>query len=245
MALNERQNNILRYLKEHKSANVKKLAESLYVSEATIRRDLQELQSMGLAERSHGGALLPENADEVSMFFRMQKNAKEKELIATKALPLLPSFRSVFIDSSSTALALAERLDLRFKTVVTNGLQTATQLSKKSDINLLLLGGNVQCNTTATTGSFTTRQLELFQFDLLLCSCAAIAKDECLERSIEQTELKRTAFSRSRQRILLVDHTKFTSFGMYCTTKLADFNLVITDKKPPETVNLKDKNFIY
>ena len=134
MSLTERQNEILKRLKENKTASVNELAKTLFVSEATIRRDLAEMKSMGLVERSHGGALLPENAEEISIFFRMEKNANEKERAATKALPYIPSFKSVFIDSSSTALALAERLDLSFKTVVTNNLQTAIQLSKKPNL---------------------------------------------------------------------------------------------------------------
>ena len=153
MALTERQNEILKRLKENKSAGVNELAKALYVSEATIRRDLAEMKSMGLVERSHGGALLPENAEEISIFFRMEKNANEKERAATKALPHIPPFKSLFIDSSSTALALAERLDLSFKTVVTNNLQTAIQLSKKPNLNLILLGGNVHFNTNSATGS--------------------------------------------------------------------------------------------
>ena len=78
MALTERQNEILRKLKENKTAVVSELAQDLFVSEATIRRDLAEMKSMGLIERSHGGALLPENAEEISIFFRMEKNASEK-----------------------------------------------------------------------------------------------------------------------------------------------------------------------
>lgn len=133
MAINERQNEILRTLKESKTASVNALAKALYVSEATIRRDLAEMKSMGLIERSHGGAILPENAEEISIFFRMEKNANEKERAATKALPHIPPFKSLFIDSSSTALALAERLDLSFKTVVTNNLQTALQPGEKAE----------------------------------------------------------------------------------------------------------------
>ena len=87
MALTERQNEILKRLKENKTASVNELAKTLFVSEATIRRDLAEMKSMGLVERSHGGALLPENAEEISIFFRMEKNANEKERAATKALP--------------------------------------------------------------------------------------------------------------------------------------------------------------
>ena len=54
----ERQTAILQALKENKSANVADLAKKLYVSEATIRRDLAQMESMGLIERTHGGALL-------------------------------------------------------------------------------------------------------------------------------------------------------------------------------------------
>ena len=56
MLVNERQNEIYKYLQKHGSATVKTLAETFYVSEATLRRDLAEMQRLGLAERSHGGA---------------------------------------------------------------------------------------------------------------------------------------------------------------------------------------------
>lgn len=234
MALNERQNEILRVLKEKKTAAVSALASTLYVSEATIRRDLSEMKSMGLVERGHGNAYLPENAEEISIFFRMERNANEKERVATRALPHIPSFRSVFIDSSSTALALAERIDLSYKTVVTNNLQTAVQLSKKPNLNLIMLGGSVQFNTNSTTGSWTTRQLEDFSFDLMLSSCAAVIDGDSYERSLDQKEFKRAAFRRCRARILLIDHTKFSAHGTYRTAALSEYDLVVTDAPPPD-----------
>ena len=245
MALTERQNEILRRLKENKTAVVSVLAKELYVSEATIRRDLAEMKSMGLIERSHGGALLPENADEISIFFRMEKNASEKEHAATKALPHIPPFKSVFIDSSSTALALAERIDLSFKTVVTNNLQTAIQLSKKPNINLILLGGNVHFNTNSATGSWTARQLADFSFDLMISSCAAIIGDEVFERSLEQKEIKRVAFEHCKKRILLIDHTKFNAHGTYRLSALKDYDLIATDAPPPEHLNVGEAKLIF
>ena len=245
MALTERQNEILKWLKENKSAGVNELSKALFVSEATIRRDLAEMKSMGLVERSHGGALLPENAEEISIFFRMEKNAREKERAATKALPHIPYFRSVFIDSSSTALALAERLDLSFKTVVTNNLQTAIQLSKKPNLNLILLGGNVHFNTNSATGSWTARQLEDFSFDLMLASCAAVLDGHTYERSLDQKELKRAAFERAQKRILIIDHTKFGAHGAYRLTGLENYDLVVTDAPPPAELEGRDVKFIY
>ena len=64
MGLNERQNEILKILRKDKRANVHALAQALYVSEATIRRDLNDMKALGLVERSHGGAILPENSEE-------------------------------------------------------------------------------------------------------------------------------------------------------------------------------------
>ena len=245
MALTERQNEILRILKENKTAGVNELAKGLFVSEATIRRDLSEMKSMGLIERSHGGAILPENAEEISIFFRMEKNANEKERAATKALPYIPPFKSVFIDSSSTALALAERIDLNFKTVVTNSLPTALQLSKKPNINLILLGGTVHFNTNSATGSWTARQLEDFAFDLVISSCAAVIGNETFERSLDQKEIKRAAFKRCQKKILLIDHTKFTAHGTYRLSALSDYDLVVTDTLPPDGLDVGGAKLIY
>ena len=245
MALSERQNEILKWLKEKKSASVAVLAKELYVSEATIRRDLTEMNSMGLIERSHGGALLPDNAEEISIFFRMEKNASEKERAATKALPHLPTFKSVFIDSSSTALALAERIDLSHKTVVTNNLHTAIQLSKKPNINLILLGGNVHFNNHSATGSWTARQLADFSMDLMISSCAAVIDSQVFESSLEQKEIKRVAFLHCTKRMLMLDHTKFSAVGTYRLSALSEYDLIVTDALPAYKLEVGNAKLVY
>ena len=247
MLTSERQNKILEYLKERKTAFVRDLAAALYVSEATVRRDLNEMQKLGLIERSHGGAILPENAEEVSIFVRMNKNAREKERAATNALTRLAGipFRSLFVDSSSTALALAARLDLSHRTVVTNNLQTAMQLAQKAGVNLILLGGSVQANTNSATGSWTVRQLADFSFDLMLASCAAVVGGEAFERSLDQKEIKRAAFERSAKRILVVDSGKFSASGTYRFQSLDAFDCVATDAPPPAELIGKNILFAY
>ena len=234
MVLDERQNAIIEYLRENRRATVRDLAELLFVSEATVRRDLTELQSLGILERSHGGAILQDNAEEISIFVRMNENAKEKELAATNALPHIPKFGTVFIDSSSTALALAERMDLSHKTVVTNNIETAIRLSKKRDINLIILGGSVQYNTVSATGSYTVRQLEEFSFDLVIASCAAVRAGELYERSIEQKEIKLAAFKRSKYKVLVFGSSKYEGYGAYKLGEVTDFDLIATDKKPTD-----------
>jgi DeoR/GlpR family transcriptional regulator of sugar metabolism len=179
------------------------------------------------------------------MFFRIEKNANEKERAATKAIPYLPYFQSVFIDSSSTALALAERIELKHKTVVTNSLHTALQLTKKPDLNLILLGGTVQFSTNSSIGSWTARQLGEFSLDLMISSCKAVMDGSAYESSMEQKEIKRAAFARCRHHVLVVDHTKFSVPGTYKLNDLKDYDVVVTDAPPPEELNDGSIRFIY
>lgn len=230
MLTNERQEEILNILKTKRSATVKELADLLFASAATVRRDLSEMQKLGLIERIHGGAVILEEADEVSIFVRINENAKEKERAAFQALSAIPKdFKSVFLDSSSTVLALAQRLDLSRKTVMTNNLQTALLLSKMKDVNLLIPGGNVFTTGNSVVGSWTTSLLSEFSFDLMLCSCAAI-KDKCaFETSIDQREVKRAVFERSEHKILVCDHSKLTRKGTYLFKPLSAFDSVAFD----------------
>ena len=245
MVLSERHNDILNVLKKNRSANVKELSALLYVSEATIRRDLAEMKTLGLIERSHGGALLPDNSQEPSIFIRMMKNAKEKKQMAELALPHIPDFHSVFLDSSSTALAVAERMDLSYKTVVTNNLQSAIQLSKKPNVSLVLLGGIIQYNTISSTGSFTARQISEFSFDVMISSCVAVENGETFERSLEQKELKRLAMERSKKKFLLADNSKFTVGGTYRLAKLSEYDLIITDMPPSKELQESGLPILY
>lgn len=235
MATNERHDHILSIIKGQKSVTVGELTKQLFVSEATVRRDLSEMQRLGLIERTHGGAVISSNAEEISHFVRVVKNAKEKEYIACRALERLPHFHSVFIDGSSTALALAERMNLEHKTVVTYNLQTALQLSKKPNVNLMILGGAVHFNTVSATGAWTAGQVNEFCFDLLISSCSAIRQEEILENTADQKEIKQNALQKSAFKILLADHTKFGASGIYRTSHLSDYDLIVTDRPPLNT----------
>ncbi len=188
------------------------------------------MQSLGLLKRSHGGAVLLEPADEISIFVRMTKNAKEKELAATNALKYIPTdFKTVFFDSSSTILALAQRMNLSDKTVMTNNLQTAMQLSRVKNINLLIPGGVIATAGASITGSWTNTLLSEFRFDLMLSSCAALDPQNAYETSIDQREVKRTAFEHSSRRILIADHTKFPRRETYVFQSLSAFDQIIFD----------------
>lgn len=229
MFSNERHNLIFDYLKNNRKATVEELASFLYVSSATIRRDLKEMQKLGLIVRSHGGALLRETANEVSIFVRREKNAREKEQAAIRAMPYVTGFQSVFIDNSSTCLILAEKLNLENRTVITNGLQIAMRLTQKQNANLIMPGGAVHYNTNSVTGGLTCNTLRNFRVDLALVSAAAVDAEGTYEHSLETAQIKQLMFQQAKRSMLVVDGTKFGHSSSYHTASLDDYDTIVTD----------------
>lgn len=86
----ERHEQILQILMEKKSVTVGELSKTMFVSDATIRRDLSQMEKEGLIKRSHGGAVLFESTnDETSILMREQENIKQKKIIAEIALKFI------------------------------------------------------------------------------------------------------------------------------------------------------------
>ena len=59
----QRQEEILKVLREQERVSVEELSKSLKVSSSTIRRDLEELEKKGLLRRIHGGAIKEEKGE--------------------------------------------------------------------------------------------------------------------------------------------------------------------------------------
>lgn len=229
MALTFRQNEILKYMKMNKYATISQLAHTLYVSEATVRRDLNEMKKLGLLERNHGGAVILESADEIAISIRQATNTQDKRETVNIAQNKLPPFKTVFIDNSSTALLLAQQIDLRNKLVVTNGMILATELSKRENVSVIMPGGEMLYNTNSLTGPYTIRNMYDLRFNLMLCSCSALDEGGIYENSLEQSEIKRIAIKNSVDKILLVDKKKLGKYATYHTADLSEFTAIYTN----------------
>src|SRR4051794_7335529 len=115
---------ILEHLNRRSSVTVSMLAAHLGVSAASIRRDLQALETQQLLTRTHGGAVSSGVFYELPMRYRGGQQLEAKRAIARLAAQLLPTgAASVALNGGSTttevARALAGRTALR---VVTNAL---------------------------------------------------------------------------------------------------------------------------
>jgi DeoR/GlpR family transcriptional regulator of sugar metabolism len=102
---------ILEWLQEEGSARVRDLSVAFAVSEATIRQDLERLDTDGFVVREHGGAYLKSMPQQVqSMSLQHLTNMDKKKKIGRAAAALVGHGETIIIDSGSTATEVANNL---------------------------------------------------------------------------------------------------------------------------------------
>lgn len=237
MLIHERQLKILEYLRNHKAASIHELQKTLYVSEATLRRDLTKMEQRGLIHRTHGGAVIADSStDESPIIIREQKQIKEKKRIVQSCIQYVYRGASIFVDSSSTVGHLFPKLNnIHDLTFITNGLNNAALASNNTSANIYLTSGIVFSKTNSVLGSDTINCIRNFYTDLFIFSCSGISLNYGItEASFEQKQVKAEMLKRSKLHILLVDHTKFNKIYMTKTCDFDAIDVIITDTEPTE-----------
>lgn len=237
MLPSERQKQIYDLLTVKKSATVRQLCGKLYASAATIRRDLDSMERQGLLQRTHGGAVITEGSSgELSAFMRETKNVAAKSAIAELASCFVKDSFTVFLDPSSTACGVVPFLARRKNvSVVTNGLHCALALSRQTSCDVFLPGGQLVGRSNSLVGSDVLRSLEGFCADVALISCSGLSLSMGVtEPSVEQSRVKLAMLRRAKTRILLCDHSKFGLTFLSRTCGPAEFDYLITDRRPEE-----------
>ena len=165
--LEERRQAILTLISAIGRVSVADLSLRFGVSEVTIRADLQALADRHLIVRTHGGAVLANNGvNELALVLRRQRQVKEKSRIGQAGAKMIADGDAVFLDSSSTSLAIAHHLKQhRFVTVVTNGLEVARELLDAPAVDLVLVGGVLQRETVSLVGAYGLDDLRVFNLE--------------------------------------------------------------------------------
>ena len=153
MSSDLRQKQILQNLSENGAASVKILTKELFASEATIRRDLTELEKRGALKRTYGGAEPIENSNrQIPLFLRESMNSLAKNDICKQAATLVRDGMSIFLDGSSTAQYMVNHLrTFKDLNVITYSLKTA-ELLCKNHIRTYCIGGVLLQNSLVCVG---------------------------------------------------------------------------------------------
>ena len=195
MVTNLRHKEILDILNRDGAVSVRTLTKKLFVSEATVRRDLAELEKAGALKRTFGGATpIADTKRQVPLFIREEMNSSAKSDICKKASELIKEGDTVFIDGSSTAQYMVKYLS-GFKdiVVVTNSIKTA-ELMCESHIKTYCTGGRLLQNSLVCIGQEPIEFAEKVNLDICFLSCKGVDLDGIFSDTSEEETVIRRAF---------------------------------------------------
>lgn len=238
----ERQDEIVRLVRNKGTVSVAELAEHLLVSELTIRRDLTELHGGGHVERVRGGARRPRpQGPEPPVVKRESWNSREKRAIAATALSLVEDGEAIGLEAGSTTLELAVAISRRAwadLTVVTNSFPIGRRLMGLPNLKLIFLSGLVDSDEQATFGVLTEDALRLVRNSRVFIGCRGIGYESGVTCDVDEEReigtIRRFA-EQSDQVVVLADHDKFGREYIIQTLPAEAVHAIVTDDITPST----------
>lgn len=233
----ERRNAILEKLQAERRVVVSELSTLFGVSEETIRRDLDKLENEGLAIKSYGGAVLNENSNlDLPFNIRKNRNVVGKQKIAEVVAELVRDGDKIFLDASSTAVAVAKAIKQKKDlTVITNSLEIAIELLDSEGCKVISTGGEAAGTSLALVGQMTDKAINSYFADKAIISSKGFDMEMGFTDSDERhAHNKKSMLDAARVKILAVDNSKFDRVAFAKIGDCRDITTVVTDSKPSE-----------
>ncbi len=250
MFAQERQEKILKMLKNRGSVKVSELSKKLGVSPVTIRKDLESLEAKGVLVRIHGGAMLPNHSKaEWDFMKKLHQKEKEKKEIAKKAVEYIEDGDTIILDSSSTTYYIALELrksPIRILTIVTNNIFIAEKLIGTS-FEILVLGGIIRENSLSLVGSWTSKLIQEINVDKAFLGTTGFKKEKgFMVPNIIEAEVKAEMVKASSKVFIVTDSSKFSRAAFSTFALPEDVDYLITDQNIPKDCEefLEENNVI-
>lgn len=233
----ERHRKIVEIIEQKESMRVIELARLFQVTEETIRRDLEKLETQGKLLRSHGGAISVRNKEKETPFIQRKISyEKEKMSIAKEAVKQIKEGDTIILDASTTAWQMSRLIPNMKITVVTNAIKVALELADRSQITLISTGGTLIPESLSYVGPLAEKSLRDYHVNKLFISCKGLNfKTGLSEPSEFQAMIKKRMISIADYCYLLIDHSKFEVQALSNFAQIIDINQVITDTKVDES----------
>jgi len=229
----ERRRNIISLLEENNSVLVPELSKIFNVTEETIRRDLEKLEKDGLLKRTHGGAVISDNINvDLPLKLREVTNIEGKRSIGIKVAEYINDGDTIMLDSSTTALQVAQRIKHKNKiTVITNSINVVMELSIAKDCKVISTGGILRESSMSFVGHMVGDSIKNYNVDVAVLACKGIDMVKGITESNEmEVEIKKDMVGAAKKVFLLADFTKFNKVSFLKMLKLDNVDTIFTDE---------------
>jgi DeoR family fructose operon transcriptional repressor len=233
----ERKQHIIHSLNEKGIIHVKNIADQLSVSETTIRRDLIEMEKIGLCKRVHGGAMkkggsnILSDQNELTMSQKGTLYNDEKDRIAQEAAKLVKDGDCVFLDGGTSLAPMIKYLVHKKIKIVTHSDLILRQI-ENSVAEIFVIGGKYLPKYAMTIGPMAYDTIRQFNFDYSFIGCAGVSIEDgiCFTAEMETRSIKEIAVKNALKSYLLIDNNKLEVRGFAKLVNLDEFEGIICNK---------------
>lgn len=240
---------LVELLQNQRKADVETISVEFGISEATVRRLFAQAEDQGKVIRVHGGVQLsPLVGHDYSYRISASYRSKQKTFIGNSAVSLVRDNESVFLDSGTTVLKLAEALSVRIQTgklkglvVLTNSLTHVETLA--SWCKVILLGGEIRVERRDVCGSLAEKIIHLFHVDKAFFGADAVSIQAGFMTTDERTSrISELIMQRADKSYVLVDSAKFDTNSFVRFAGVDEIDLVFTDDELTQEQQVRYRN---
>ena len=238
-----RQEQMREYIEQKKVVTIRELQDMFpNVSLMTIHRDLDALETNGAVVKFRGGAKSVRLTGDPEFNVRMRENNPGKTVMAKKALSLIQPHTSIFLDASTTNLALARILPDISLNIITTGPSIALELCRLHNPVVTLCCGTINRKNLALSGQNTLEMLSSINIDLAFMGVSGCSVDAGFTCGTEGDMLvKHMVIQKARTSVVMCGHEKFSCLMPYTFAKWQEVDCMISDTQVPDNILLAAK----
>jgi DeoR family fructose operon transcriptional repressor len=231
LATEQRLDHLRDVLQRDGALRLSDVAAELGVSEMTVRRDLDQLESLGVARRVRGGAVA---LTPMAFADRHKAHARAKARIAAKLVDLVPASGAIGVDASSTVMRMTRVLEPRRDLVVlTNGLESFTAVSAVPGVRPVLTGGELDPRTGSLVGPLAAQSAGQLMLRRLFVSSAGVDPELGTgETCLEEAEVKQAMARMAEDVVLALDSSKLGARGTALGLSWDQIRVLVTELDP-------------
>jgi DeoR family transcriptional regulator of aga operon len=240
-----RWNALLEVLADNGRVSVEDAAARLDVSQATIRRDFDQLAQQQMITRTRGGAVANGVSYDLPLRYKSAKHSAEKQRIGEAAANLVVPGTVVGLNGGTTmtevARALAVRPDLNTSsegaqlTVVTNALNIANELLVRSRMKIVVAGGVVRPQSFELVGPLGGALLREVTLDIVLLGVDALDVELGAAAHHEgEAAMNSLMVARAKRVVVIADSSKLGGHAFARICPIGTVETLVTDSGAAE-----------
>lgn len=220
---------VLGFIRQSDFVSTQQLCERFKVSESTIRRFLERLDSAGQITRVRGGAMPNVNARLTEYQMRNQLHKEKKVAIARAAAELIHEHDTVILVGGTTVFELCQFIEHRCITVVTNSVPVFNTLRYSETVRLVMLSGLYNMQEDEVGGLLENAGLDRMRANWMFMGTSGFDERFGFAQTNAPVDTYAQCIHSSLNLCIMADSSKYMRGGTTVSATPSEVDVLITD----------------